>query len=341
MKINFPYTLNIFLPIIGWSILCSAFSFFLILSLAKFEVETAKYAFIYIFPALVILFAFLGIVRYGGAKFWFGEEIKTVNKNISATEEFLVFGTDDIKKTFTSLVYISNSATINIFAGGLSVLVLIILTLWINQASSFDLMVVVIGGVIAIFFSCAFSTFFCQQAIFGSVKKCRRVLTERGEDTEDIILSSIAPKFYFLFFLPFFTILIVLLFIPSFSFNAAMLCFIGLLMTFIIDKTLFSYISNSLNELQGFAKELPLGDRAVFITGSLDEEIVSLAEALNRASEQIYSSKKELEKSKEDMAKRVEELEKFFKLTVNRELRMIELKKQLKKCTEKQNSKMD
>jgi uncharacterized protein Yka (UPF0111/DUF47 family) len=120
-----------------------------------------------------------------------------------------------------------------------------------------------------------------------------------------------------------------------------MLCFVALLMTFIIDKTLFSYISNSLNELQGFAKELPVGERAVFITGSLDKEIVSLSESLNKASEQIYSSKKELERSKEDMAKRVEELEKFFKLTVNRELKMIELKKELKKCIEKQNSKTD
>ncbi len=84
-----------------------------------------------------------------------------------------------------------------------------------------------------------------------------------------------------------------------------------------------------------------MGERAVFITGSLDKEIVSLSEALNKASEQIYSSKKELEKSKEDMAKRVEELEKFFKLTVNRELKMIELKKELKKCIEKQNLKTD
>lgn len=337
MKISFPYTLNILLPIIGWSVLCSAFSYFLILSLATFELESTKNTFLYAFPILVVIFAFLGTIRYGGVKFLFGEEIKTINEGISSSGDFLVFGTDAVKKIFTSLVYISRSTTINIFAGGLSVLVLIILALWVNQASSFDLMIVVVGGVIAIFFSCAFATFFCQQAMFGAVKECRKILIERGEDIEDVILSSIAPKFYFLFFLPFFTILIVLLFIPSFSFNAAMLCFIALLMTFIIDKVLFSYISNSLNELQGFAKELPVGERAVFTTGSLDKEIVSLSEALNKASEQIYSSKKELEKSKEDMVKRVEELEKFFNLTVNRELKMIELKKELKKCTEKQN----
>lgn len=341
MKIKFPYTLNILLPIIGWSMLSSAFSYFLILSIAPFEANITKDTFLFIFPVYVVVFSFLGIIRYGGAKFWFGEEIKTINKNIASSGEFLTFGTEEIKKTFTALVYISRSTTINILAGGLSVSVLIFLTLWMNQASSFDLVIVMIGGIIAIFFSCAFSTFFCQQAMFKSVKECRKILTERGENTENVILSSVAPKFYFLFFLPFFTVLIVLLFVPSFSFNAAMLCFIGLLMTFIIDKVLFSYLLNSLNELRGFAKELPVGERAAFITGSLDREIVSLSEALNKASEQIYFSKKELEKSKEDLAKRVEELEKFFKLTVNRELKMIELKKELKKCTKKQNLKTD
>jgi uncharacterized protein Yka (UPF0111/DUF47 family) len=94
---------------------------------------------------------------------------------------------------------------------------------------------------------------------------------------------------------------------------------------------LFVYLANALNELEGFAKELPVGERAVFVTGSLDKEIVNLSEALNKASEQIYLSKKELEESKEEMAKRVAELEKFFKLTVNRELKMIELKKCIKK----------
>ncbi|MDD3386732.1 MAG: hypothetical protein PHU17_01695 [Candidatus Pacebacteria bacterium] len=331
MKIKLPYTLNILLPIIGWSVLCSSFSYFLIISLADFSNEIAYKSFLYLFPLYVIIFGILGLLRYGGVKFWREEQIKIVNNNISSEGRFRVFGTEDIKKTFNSLIYIANSTTVNILAGGLSVIVLILLTVWINQATSFDLIVIFIGGIIAIFFSCAFSTFFCQQAMFKEVKECRKILVERGENIENVQLSSIAPKFYFLFFLPFFTVFIVLLFVPSFSFSAAMLCLLALIMTFIIDRVLFIYLSNALNELEGFAKELPVGERAVFITGSLDKEIVNLSEALNKASEQIYLSKKELEDSKEEMAKRVEELEKFFKLTVNRELKMIELKKCIKK----------
>jgi hypothetical protein len=197
MKINIPYTLNIMLPIIGWSILCSAFSFFLILSLASFELEVTKKTFLYAFPVLVLVFGFLGVIRYGGAKFWFGDEIKIINENISSSGEFLSSKTDTIKKIFNSLVYISRSTTINVFAGGLSVLVLMILALWVNQASSFDLMIVVVGGVIAIFFSCAFATFFCQQAMFDAVKECRRILIERGEDTEDVILSKLLFSIFY------------------------------------------------------------------------------------------------------------------------------------------------
>ncbi len=85
---NIPYTLNIMLPIIGWSILCSAFSFFLILSLASFELEVTKKTFLYAFPVLVLVFGFLGVIRYGGAKFWFGEEIKIINENVSSSGEF-------------------------------------------------------------------------------------------------------------------------------------------------------------------------------------------------------------------------------------------------------------
>jgi signal transduction histidine kinase len=115
------------------------------------------------------------------------------------------------------------------------------------------------------------------------------------------------------------------------KFNVIILSLIGLTMTFIIDRVLFVYLSNSLVEMERFADELPKGEKAVFATGSLDKELVSLAKNLNDASEEIHSSQQELEKSQEEMRKRVDELEKFFELTVNREIKMVELKKELGK----------
>ena len=117
MKINIPYTLNIMLPIIGWSILCSAFSFFLILSLASFELEVTKNTFLYAFPVLVLVFSFLGVIRDGGAKLWSVEESKIINENVSSSAELLSSKTETINKIFTYLVYVSRSTTINVFAG--------------------------------------------------------------------------------------------------------------------------------------------------------------------------------------------------------------------------------
>ncbi len=56
---------------------------------------------------------------------------------------------------------------------------------------------------------------------------------------------------------------------------------------------------------------------------------------LNQALEQkVKERTKELEKSKEEIQKRADELEKFYQLTVGRELKMIELKQRIKKLEE-------
>jgi glucan phosphoethanolaminetransferase (alkaline phosphatase superfamily) len=219
----------------------------------------------------------------------------------------------------------------NVVVSSFLIIISLILIEWINKASVYDLLIIVAGGIIATFFAGAFATFFCQQAMFPTVKDFRRMLIERGEKMENIQLSGIGSKFYFLFFLPVFTVLIVLIMSFPLNLNAVIISLIGLIMTFIIDRVLYVYLSDSLRELERFANELPRGERAVFATGSLDKEIVSLADNLNNASEEIHSSQKQLGKSQEEMAKRVAELEKFFELTINREVKMIELKKEINK----------
>jgi hypothetical protein len=331
MRIKVPYTLKLLFPIIGWSILCGAFAYVLILAIARFDYPVARRAFEITSPVFFLLFCLLAMLRYSGLGFWAGEDSRLINKNIA--EKGIVSGLTvaEIKETFEALRFICRGTLINVLASGLSVMVLVVLTEWINMASAFDLIITAVGGLIALFFSSAFATFFCQQAMFPAVKDCRRALFERGEKVEEKDLSGIGFKFYFLFLLPFFTVSIVLIASFPMKFNVIILSLIGLTMTFIIDRVLFVYLSNSLVEMERFADELPKGEKAVFATGSLDKELVSLAKNLNDASEEIHSSQQELEKSQEEMRKRVDELEKFFELTVNREIKMVELKKELGK----------
>ncbi len=332
MKIKTPYTLNLLFPTIGWSLLCSAFAYVLIITIANFKEPLAGRAFVIMTPIYIALFYTIALLRYWGISFWSGEDIKLVNKNVSAKGIRQGLSTEEIKNTFNSLLFVSKGNLINVLASGSSIIVLTILTEWFNLASNLEMFIILCGGAIALFFSAAFATFFCQQAMFSNIKECRKLLMERGENiASNIPLSGIGTKFYFLFLLPFFLVLIVLIAVSPFNINVAIICFIGLGMTFIIDRVLFIYLGNALKELDMFAKELPLGERAAFVTGSLDKEIVNLSQSLNEASEKIYGSRSELEKSQEEMGKRVKELEKFFELTVNREVKMMELKRELKK----------
>ncbi|MFZ3054702.1 MAG: hypothetical protein WA091_01850 [Minisyncoccales bacterium] len=331
MRIKVPYTLNLLSPIIGWSILCATFAYVLILAIAKFEEPAAKQAFELMAPAFVVIFCFLAVLRYSGVGFWAGDDVRLINKNVVGKGIISGLTTIEIKETFKALEFIARSTMINVLASGLSVMVLVVLTVWINVASNFDLLIIILGGAIALFFSCAFATFFCQQSMFAVIKDCRRMLLERGEEVKSPNLSGISFKFYFLFFLPLFTVLIVLIASYPVSYNIIVVSLVGLIMTFVIDRVLFVYLANALREMERFADELPKGERAVFATGSLDREIVNLADNLNDASEEIYVSQKELKKSQEEMKKRVDELEKFFELTINREIKMVELKKELNK----------
>jgi hypothetical protein len=331
MKIKVPYTLKLLFPIIGWSLLCSAFAYILIITIANFKDPLTEHAFVVMTPIYVLLFCFLAVLRYGGISFWTGEDIRLVNKNVSFKGVVQGLSTEEVKNTFNALAFICKGSLINVLASGLSIMVLVALTQWFNLASTMELLIILCGGAIALFFSSAFASFFCQQAMSPALKECRRILMEREDKVDNMNLSGIGSKFFFLFLLPFVTVLIVLVAVYPFNINIAIICFIGLGMTFIIDRILFVYLSNALKELDRFAKELPMGERAVFITGSLDKEIVNLSQSLNQSSEKMYGSRNELEKSQEEMGKRVNELEKFFELTVNREVKMVELKKELKK----------
>jgi hypothetical protein len=331
MKIKVPYTLSVLFPIIGWSVLCSGFAYILIITIAKFSDPMASRAFMVMTPIYVLLFCLLAILRYSGSSFMAGEDIRLLNKNVSEKGIASGLSTEEVRDTFNALAFTCKGSSINVLASGLSVIALTLLTQWFNLASNLEMLIVVCGGAIAVFFSCAFAAFFCQQAMAPAIKECRRILMERDDKVEKVELSGIGTKFSFLFYLPFVTVLIVLIAVYPFDINIAVICFIGLIMTFIIDRVLFIYLANALKELEMFADELPMGERAVFITGSLDKEIVNLSQSLNQASEKMYGSRSELEKSQEEMGKRVKELEKFFELTVNREVKMVELKKELKK----------
>ncbi|MDD5569141.1 MAG: hypothetical protein PHG23_01885 [Candidatus Pacebacteria bacterium] len=333
MRKQFPYTLKILIPVIGWVALCSSFAYVLTLSIANLN-GLGREIYLIGIPAVLVFLGLFATTRYSNFPFS-AEQAKAINRGVYRNAPRENMSAEEIKNFFYYLVYFSRGLFSSIIWGGLVLTVLISgLEFW-QKTSPADILIVVSGGVIATVLSAIFASFYSEQAAFPLVKACRMSLLEKQEHVPDINFDSVTSKFYFLFLFPVITATIVLISVFPFNLNVAILSVIGIVMIFIIDRILYIYISKSLSEAESFIGKIAEGEAGIFATGSVDREFFVLTERLNGASRQIAEARSESYKTKKEMEGRVDELEKFFDLTVNRELKMVELKKEIKKEKEK------
>lgn len=306
MKIKIPYTFNLLMPIIIWSILCSAFLF----SFSSFDIKLIVLSLIYIFTFyLIFILRHLDLLP--------GRSIGLINKNISFEGKCLDLRTEEIKDTLSYLVKLSKRIPITLTVINSLVLLLIISTSWFFFQSTNQIL---ISGSLIIFISYIFSLFFCQRTISFPVKDCRRILIERNEEYIKYDLISLKFKFIILSLLPFSFFVV--------YFNSQLIIILELLlMVIIIYKFAYSYLKESLREIKDISRRILKDDIVVFASGNLDEELFNLSKAFNRISEKAIFLEKELSFNKKELIKKEEELDKLFKLTINREAKMIELKK--------------
>jgi hypothetical protein len=330
-----PYTLKIILPIVGWVGLCSFFAYVLIVTTAKLDAPGVHGFFLGLVCVLLALLAILALIRMGNFSFN-SKEVKAINKNIINGVLDPQISLDETKETFYYLVHFCRNNFTNIIWMGLAVTLILGATMKAyGGVPSSDILIIISGGVIATILSAVFASFFSEQATFSAVKASRKKILEAESMVPDINFDSIGSKFYFLFIFPIITTVVVLICIFPFSPNVAILSLIGMAMVLIIDRVLFVYIAKSFFEAEGFIKGVTKGEKGIFATGSVDREFVDLIDGLNIAGQQALRLKKESDSAKKDLESRVDELERFFDLTVNREIKMVELKKQLKKAEEK------
>lgn len=323
--IKIPYTFKVILPVIGWGLLCSFFSYTLSLTI----VESSIKFLIYGAPLYLIFLGLIFIVRYGYGSF--SKEAKLINKNIDSKgvlKEKL--SDEDTRNVLESLVAYCKELYMFSFSAGLSFVAFTVLIISFDKGTLEEFLIILISSLIGLFFFSSFSLFFSQQAVFPVVKKCREVLFKSKENSKNIVLSSIKSKFYFLFFFPFISVLIVIISVYPVNYSTIILALTGLTMALIIGRVLYVYVYRSFSEIEKFSRVS--GDKDnIFVVGSLDKEFVDLANNFSKISQELDSLKKESEKSKKEMTKKMEELERFFDLTVDRENKMVELKKELEK----------
>ncbi|MFA5086940.1 MAG: hypothetical protein WC470_01405 [Candidatus Paceibacterota bacterium] len=330
-----PYTLKIILPVAGWVGLCGFFAMVLINTTARMDALNAREFFFIFVLAILIILAIFTLIRMGNFSFN-SKEVRAINKNITNGELNPSLTLDEIKETFYYLVHFCRNNFINIIWAGLVVTFVVGMVMkFYKHIPDSDVLIIFSGGVVATVLSAVFASFYSEQATFSAVKASRQKIIEAESAVPDINFDSIGSKFYFLFIFPIITTLVVLVCVFPFSLNVAILSVIGMAMVLIIDRVLFIYIAKSFFEAEGFIKGVTTGENKIFATGSVDKEFVDLIEGLNSAGQQALRLKKESDFAKKQMETRVDELERFFDLTVNREIKMVELKKQIKKIEDK------
>jgi nitrogen fixation/metabolism regulation signal transduction histidine kinase len=108
--------------------------------------------------------------------------------------------------------------------------------------------------------------------------------------------------------------------------------FVALIIGYFIAKN----ITNSVMKLKNFTDDIGRGKfdtktevKSKDEIGELSEAFDKMVQNLKRSREDVRNYTKELEKSKKELESKINELEQYKKLTVGRELKMVELKKKI------------
>lgn len=338
-----------FLPLMeGWAILCGLFGFFFILARANFATPHLEKLFIQVYLFYLFATAIFGIFIHGGFRML---GIKFEHKDVLLINLFVLNGHIDpsipdekLKELFHHLKKENSVGLWKAIAYSSFVILASTITIYFIGASLSNILVILIGGCIAIALLSLFPLFVGELFFANLLRECRKMLSERNLQTkEKIQLYTLKNRFYYFVFLFALITGIILSFVTDFSFSVLAIFATGLIMVVIIARALFFSIFSVFQEIRDFADELAKGKRAKYYAGSSYKEVLDLSEDLNKSAKSIYEAKEqekiamqELGKQKGEVERSNRELQKWYELTVGRELKMVELKEKIREL-EKDN----
>lgn len=327
MKIKTPYRFRLIAPVLAWATLCFIFNIVVVLNTITFSPKTKGIFLLISFGFFCV--AFIGAILSVIPVKPFGSKTSEIlAKNIKNGKLIPEIDNIEIAKVFHTLCDYPKKCFKNTFYIGAVYLITILmwqLFFLPNQANFYIFSMI---EIMTISLMMGFSLFWPQFQSFDVIKQCRNILILKDLKLAETHSSSIGIKLFFVFF---YFLDIVMLYILSTICSpqaGSIIFFSGIVMIIFISVILLFYLDNSLNGFIDSIRKVSKEELTIFSTGSLDKEFVDLSRNLNEISLKLYSSKQEAIASKKEMEKRVQELEKFFKLTVSREEKMIELKKE-------------
>ena len=353
-----PYTLAVVIPNTFWAVFAAIFGFFLVLARADFEATGTGNIFLYSLSLLVVIatslvFLEFGFLRFFGIKRWERKEVRVINDSILNGHL-----RPDLSNQTLSEVYAALEKIYKLFlkrnvqyTNGVVIISALIETLASDQLKNVP--IILIGGFIAVAIS-----FICTvplyELLFSPLRReCKILLDEKGIAFEENPFLSLKIKSTFFIILTFLALGILLMLIPSLNLIYIGFFILTIFITGVLSTLVFESIYKALIEIEESTKDLREGKKTSFLSGSLDKEIIRLSKNLDLAATAIYDFQKTLEtrvkartkqleelsqsldqkvkQRTKELQERVDALERFRKLTVDREIKMVELKKEIEK----------
>lgn len=342
MKLKIPFVVSIFIPSVLWSGLCGLWAIFLILGRTNLtSTETGiilqNSSIAYLSMAMIVVLTASGFLRFLGIKIE-RKVYKTLNDEIIDNRVPANASGEKLKELMSYILKLPENFTRDALMASGGTIFLVLLTAYFINAKEI-IITVIIGGALATILLVSFVNFFAEYSSRPILKEIEKKLMEKSGIDEIIKIkkkyaSSLKKRLnYFILFLAL-TIFAILNFLPKINFSILFFSLASLFMVSLISKLLLYSYNDIISEIQNFAERLPKKEKAVFISGNVSEESLNLSQNLNKSAEELYEARKKERNLAEELQKKVAELEKWYKLTVGRELRMVELKKEIKEKEE-------
>ena len=329
-----------------WGILSGFLGFFFVLAKADFKTPEEERIFIISFWGFAITMSLIMFLRNGllpllGVNRFQDKDAEILNSFINEDGKVVEnISNDDLEKLFYYLkkenIFGAIKGLIYPFLG---VICFVLSTMHFAGTSINNLLIIFVGGVLASVILSSFIMFFSEVFFANTLKECREIMKKRGiKPDEKIHITSLKSKFNYFVFLSILLIFVTLSFIPDISLFLLLVIITAFTMITIMSKLLFSSIYSTFKEVEDFGKELTTEGQAEYFSGSSCKEVLDLSNNLNKSAEELYENREQLQGAYQEIKQRKEDLEKFYKLTVGRELKMIELKKKIKELEEKEKN---
>jgi len=336
------------------------------------KLKLFTYSFI-ILAVIVSLFCFLryGLFRKFLGKKYEKKEFRVLNDNILNGQFRPKVSTPVLLEALISLKKINLWIGILFIQVSIAEIAGVVLIDWIISKGFKNTFVILVGGCIALIIGFICILILSELLSFPVRKQCKMLLAAKNKYFEEPSFLTLRAKSKFFIILMALSLIIVLSLVSPLSPILIVFSISALIIAGLLSELIFKSIYNSLMEIKESAKELTKRKKVSFFSGSLDKEIVDLSQDLNWTANEIYKTRNELEKSKKALEEekvsleikvkartrelqeltqsldhkvkartkqlqdRVDELERFHKLTIGRELKMVELKQKIKELEKK------